>query len=497
MLEDIADPSIRPIATVTIPLLDVPDFTSVAPNAGNIDVPTPTFDFSEVDYSSTVLEQVDDMVQQMLAGGVGIPGNIWNMIWERGATQVDKSVNKAVADVNADWAGRGFDLPQGVQMSLVNELRQEGIDKKAELARDNAISYSQEEIKNLQFAVQQGIALEALRGGWYEHKLQRSFELAKYVFESSFRIFEAELSLLNAEIALYGQEAQAYKIRVEAEVAKLEKYRLDIESQQLVLSDNDNQIKLYGARIAALNTYINEYNARVQAASVEADVVRTKVQVYSEEVNAFSARISAESEKVKTYTAVVDSERVKASVYQTSVSGYAEEIKAYSAKIGASSAKSDADISIEQLKITNFDSQVKAFASDTSARATAYKARVDAYDANVRLQTAQSKDEQFKTQILVESDKNTVEFDRIKASLQVADSQNQSNAANATSNVIIDTNKSIADIMGRLAGSIYAAINVSSSESSSATKSCSVGVTAASNNTSSDSEAHIYSYDGN
>lgn len=464
-LDDIIDPDIRPIAIINIPLLEIDDFTGISPDFTKVRDLNSTFEFNEIDYTSDVLTQTDSLIQQMIAGGVGIPESIWNRIWARAGVQVDDAAKQLIEQINTDWAARGFSLPQGAQVAQVAEARQETFNKKAELARDNAIQYSQEEIKNLQFAVQQGIAFETLRGGWHEQEMQRALEVSKYIIESEINLFNAELSFINAQLQQYQIEAQVYKTLIDGEVAKLEKYRLDIASQELTLKANDNQISLYGVRIQALNLTIEDFNARVQAAGVESDVMKNKVQIYSEEIKAFSVRIQAESEKVNLYKTTVDAEVSKMSAYDIAVKVYSEEVKAYSAKIGASSAKANAEISIEQLKLATYDSAIKGYAAEVGARADAYKAEISGFSAYIDSQEAAAKDLQYKTQVKVEADKNKIAFDSEKAKLQIADSQSATRAAEASSKIVIDTNKSIAEINAGLAGSIYSAMNVGSTES--------------------------------
>ena len=476
------DIALKTIQLVNIPQIEIDDFTAIPPDFDNVRNVDDSFDFTEVDYTSDVLTQTDSLIRQMIAGGVGVPELIWNQIWERAGVQVDNSADKLVSEINIEWASRGFSMPQGVQAKQVQEARQEAFNKKSELARDNAIAYSQEEIKNLQFAVQQGIAFETLRGGWHQQAMQRSFENAKYIIESQIALLNADVSLINAKASVYNIEAQVYKTEIDAEVAKMEKYRLDIQSQELSLKDNEAQIKLYGARISALQLSIEEFNANVKAASVESEVVRTQVQVYSEEVKAFSARISAQKAEVDIYTATIDAENVKMSAYETAVKVYSAEIQAYSAKIGASSAKSDAEVKIEQLKLEKYNSMIKGYASEASAKADVYKAEVSGFDSYIKAEVAQAGDSYNQTQSLLDSDKNIIAYQSDNVKINIANAQNATRAAEASAKIVIDTNKSVGEIAAGLSGSIYSAVNVGSTESASASVSGSSG--------------HSTSYDG-
>jgi len=467
-LAEIVDPSILNINVPHIPELVISDFTATAPDFGSVrDIHSNSFNFTEIQYTSDVLSDTDLLIQQMIAGGVGIPESIWNKIFERAGTQIDHAADQLINEISTDWASRGFSLPQGVEIRLVAEARQDVFDKKAEFARDNAIAYSQEEIKNLQFAVQQGIAFETLRGGWHEQEMQRALEVAKYIVESEIQLLQADIALINAKGQIFQIEAQVYKTLIDGEVAKMEKYKLDIQAQNLKNTVNDSQVKLYSARIQYLNTFIEEYNSKVKAASVEADVIKTQVQVYSEQIKAFVSRIQAESAKIDLYKNTVEAESVKMGAYETAVKVYTAEINAYSAKIGASKAKSEAEIGIEQLKLASYDSSIKGYAAEVGAKADAFKAEASMMGAYVRGSIAQAEDEHNRIKVLLESDRNMIAFDSELVKLQVADASASARAAEASAKITIDTNKSIAEINAGLAGSIYSAINVSASDSAS------------------------------
>ena len=467
-LSDLVDPIIKDITVPNIPQVEFNDFTGIAPNFDNIHQISESFDFTEIDYTSDVLTQVDSLVQQMIAGGVGIPESIWNRIFERAGVQVDQQADQLVRQTNTEWASRGFSLPQGVQASQVQQARQEAFNKKAELARDNAIAYSQEEIKNLQFAVQQGIAFETLRGGWHEQEMQRTLESAKFVVEADIKLLEADIALINAKVSVYNSEAQVYKTLVEAEISKLEKYRLDIAAQELNIKANDNQIRLYGARIQALQLVIEEFNAEVKAAGVETQLMQTKVNVFSEKTKTFSALIQEQVSKFDTYKIAADTEGVKMSAYEIAVKAYSAEVQAYSSRIGGSKTKVDAEVAVEQLKIDTYDSYIKGYASNVGAKVDAFKADVAMFDSYIKAEGIQGDDFYKQTQSELDSDKNIVAYDSQYMKLLLADAENATRAAEASAKIHIDTTTSLAELNAGLAGSIYSAVNIGSSTSVSA-----------------------------
>ena len=471
VLDSLTDMELSTVTIPNIPGLVISDFTASAPSFDGVRDIDADFNFTEIDYTSDVLTQSDSLIQQMIVGGVGIPESIWNQIWEQAGVQIDQEFNKQEKGIRTHYASLGWSMAPGVEIALIEEARQKAFDAKAEITRDNAIAYSQEEIKNLQFAVQQGIAFETLRGGWHEQEMQRSLEVAKYIVESQISLLQADITLVNAKAQVYQTEAQVYKTLIEAEIAKMEKYRLDIQAQGLVIQSNDSQVKLYGARIQALQLAIETFNANVTAANTEANVMQTKVKVYAEEIKAFVAKLQGQKTRVELYSEINSAETTKMSAYETAVKVYTAEIGAFSEKIGASSSKADAETKIEQLKLQKYDSMIKGWVAGAGAKADVFKAEVSGFDAYVRGEVAQAGDAYNQTKSLIDSDRNVIAYDAEKAKLQIADSQSATRAAEASVKLVIDTNSKIAEIVASLAGSIYAAINIGSTESASASTS--------------------------
>lgn len=461
---ELFSPNILPINIPEIPALQISDFTGISPNADDIRNATAVFDFKEIQYSSDVLSDVDVLVQQMLAGGVGIPESIWNNIYERAGVQIDQSITQQVNTINNEWASRGFSLPQGVQVSQIAQARQEGTNKKAEFARDNAIAYSQEEIKNLQFAVQQGISFETLRGGWHEQEMQRSFEVAKYIVDSEIQLINSDIAVVNAKTEIFSVQAQVYKTLIEAEIAKYEEQRLLIQTQDLVLKTNDNTIKEYQANIQGLQLTIEEYNSKVKAANVESDLVRTRVQIYSENIKAFVAKIQAETDKMNLYKTTVDAEGIKMNAYEIAAKIYGIDIQSYSVKVGASKTKVDAETAVEQLKLTEFDSKIKGYASEAGAKSDILKSEVAAIDSFIKAENSKAQDLYRKTETDLTMDEHKIQKLSEQVKVGIANAAASARAAESTTKVLLDTNRSMAEVSSGLAGSIYSAINISSSE---------------------------------
>lgn len=494
VIGNIQEPSFVPVNLPVINELDLPAFTATAPNTSDISVPVGSFSFSETDYTSDLLTQTDSLIQQMEAGGVGVPAQIWNSIWERAAEQEQKTGEQSVKQATREWAGRGFPLPPGTLVAQVADIRQKINDKKSSLSRDIAVNYSQEEIKNLQFAVQQGIAFESLRGGWYEQMLQRSFEVAKYVFEADYRTMDAKISLANLELQAFNTEATVYKVLIEAEIAKLEESRLAIQAQELTVSSNNSQVQLYGARVAAAKLDVEMYNAQIDAVNAKVKSIEAGIQVYSEKTKAYTARVGAQSIKADIYKSQVESEGIKMNSYETSVKAYSAEVQAFSARAGAENTKLQSQTQVESLKLDKLDSDVKAFVADLSTRTDVYRTKLEAHKDLTTQTDMLMKDNQFFTSSKIDSDKNKISVAGEETKVAIANAGLAAKQAEITLELTKNINKSAAEIAAGLAGSIYSAINASSSESDSISHGYNQSQSDVDSTSFSESHQHIYDH---
>lgn len=466
-LTQITDPQITPLKLPDIPEFDsLVTFEATAPSF-DLALPTGTFEFNETLYSSDVLTQTDALVQTMIAGGVGIPDAIWDAIF---AKAEDREYNASLLAENEAvnmFSERGFSLPQGTLVALVQQAKQEANNKTATLSREIAIQYAQEEVKNLQFAVQQGIALEQLRGSWHEQRMQRTLDAAKFLFESYFRTMEAEIAIENAKLELYNIQSQVYKTRLESEAIKYEKYRLELQKQELVSEENKTQIQVHAAKMSELDAVIKKFNAEVGFRQTEVQEVQSRISLYSERIKEYAAEIQEIDTKVQVYKTKAEVEGIKAGAYETSVKAYMAETQAYNNRIDAAAKQIDAEVGIQDLKVKKYAEEVKAWEAELRARVDTYEANIRGFEAEIEKFKQDIQQEQFKNQYKLDEQKYNLEGLRIQHETEMHNAARKAELAAESTRLAVEANKAIADIEAGLTGSMYSALNISAGMSQS------------------------------
>ena len=216
VLDTIDNPKEWAIALPVVPIINIPSFITPVPSIGSISPPEGNFTWSETEYNSNLLNSTIALVETFNQGGVGIPDVVWDALWNKENDKENRAANKLIDEINEEWSSRGFQLPQGVQIAQIQEIRQNIQSTASDRAREIAIKEANLAIENLKFAVTQGIALETMLGGWYQQAVQRELEAAKFVHSLSIEIFNAEVSFYNTQLAVYQAEATVYKIQIEA-----------------------------------------------------------------------------------------------------------------------------------------------------------------------------------------------------------------------------------------------------------------------------------------
>jgi len=461
---DIAAPSLIGITVPTVVPLVIPDFDpSCAPDCLGPDVPADIgeFDFTEIDYTSDVLDQVDAMVQQMIAGGVGIPDNIWNTIWEKRRDKLSDAGSTLVSQINTEWAARGFSLPQGVQVAQIQQAREKIYTEVAEFNREIAIKYAEDEVKNLQFAVQQGIAFESLRGGWHEQQMQRALQAAMAAQEMAITLFSAEIGLYNAKIAMFNAEASVYKITVDAQVAKLQATKLEIEAAALINDVNLTTAQIYKTEVETVAVETQIYKTQVDAAVAGLESAKIEVELYAKKITKYSAEVEAAVSQYTKYKADIDFEGLKSNSYQTAAQLFSADVDAYKANAQAQSLNAAAIVDNNKNIVAGHNSTISAYSANVEAKIGLLAQHNDEIKAEADMFSAKISDTKTASETEIRSYYGAVQRYAQDVEKLIANASNRNQRHRAEADLNTQASTSVATTYAGLAGSITAAMHVS------------------------------------
>jgi hypothetical protein len=474
VLSVIKDPKEWIIALPTVPIINIDKFTGQRPSAAGIATPGNNFTWSEDPYTSETLTQIVDRVGKYFEGGVGIPPQIWESIWARDNDRENRAGEKQITEINEEWSGRNFQLPQGVQVARVDEVRQNIQSDANSRSRDIAIQEAQLEIENLKFAVQQGIALENLRGSWYQATQTRMLEAASFSAELAISLFNAEIGFYNSQVQMYLADVQVYQAEIEAELSRLEVYKSELEGQKIIGDLNLQQVQIYTAKVEALNVEIDRYNAVLAGIKTTVEVDAIRIDAYQSEVQAYSERIKAISLEYNAYETAMSGAKIESDIHKSNVDAYSSLVQAYSSQIDASAKNSNIDIDINKYKLDEYNSKIQGFISELEAEVKNLQAQSTGFDAEVKAYVSKIESEKVNIQAQSSQYLADIQLANQTTSVNIANSDTNAKNALALAGIIQQGLDAIAKINGAYAGSALAAANISMSISDSASNSASI-----------------------
>lgn len=466
------DPTLEDITLPSVPTLNLPTFTATLPGF-DLTAPSDTFDYTYEAYAAQ-LPGLITKVQEMLAGGTGLPDEIWNSLWARARERGDMDAARAIEEATEEWSARGFSLPNGVLDKKIATARQQNQNASSELSREIAIKQADMEVENIRFAVTQGIALESLYAQIHQQAQQLKYEAARYVLEAAVAIFNAQIAYQNAQLQAYVTEAQVYRTRIEAELANVELYKAQLDGQRIVGEINQQAVNLYNAKLQGLLTHIEVYKGQLEGVRTLVDVNKNEIEAFRAGVDAFTAQVQAHAAEIQTYTAKWQGEQIKAQVYGTEVQAFAQRVQAYKTANDSTIAAKDLEIRNNGYLLDKFKAQIQRYSADVDAEAKRIAAGVDVYNGKATLYSAELNAEQAR--VIADSRQFELALEEAKtdAELELKEAQINIEQLLRILQMEMEQQKTLLSVQAQIAAATMSAMNLSAvaQESESNSASC-------------------------
>ncbi|RLC97720.1 MAG: hypothetical protein DRI46_12495, partial [Chloroflexi bacterium] len=378
VLPDIEDPStIGPI------VLDIPDFEGVRPDT-TIDVIQGDYSYTPSEYEEVLLSDLTDEIHRMLGGELVLPEAAWRQIYTRTIENSDNASAVMLDEAANEYAARGWSTPGGVLNKRIREAQQKAQDAKASTNREIFIKRADMEVDTVKFAVAQGIAVEQLYlSVWttIEGNKIRAVELA---VQTAISFLNVQVAVLNAQVAAYQADASVYKTLIEAEVAKLEQYRIEIQLEQLELEADKIRIEAYNSDLKRVATLIEHHNSQVNTVRVRIETEKLAFDAYAIKMQGYLGRVQAYSAEWDGYAAGMRGEVAKTENYKARVQAYGAEVDAYRALIQGEGVRIDAEAKIAQMDIERMNGDIKRYLGQSEAEINRIEAQVNLYDTEIK-----------------------------------------------------------------------------------------------------------------
>jgi len=376
-------PTFEPVNLPDAPVVVIPEFAVPRPTSGAIAAPADDFLFAAQEYSSDLLTKTVSKVKEFLAGGVGIADHIWEQIWAREGDKENREATKLIGEVDTTWSKRRFTMPQGFQAAQIRHIHQDVRSSSATRAREVATQEAQLDIENLKFAVEQGVALESIRGNFFFQTQSHALDAAKFGYQISVEIYNAKLALFSAEVQMYVADVTAYKAQIEGALATLELYKSELEGQAIINQVNQTTLSIYLGYLEAAKTDILFFEAHITKANAEIEVTKMQFDEYRLAIDKFGAELQETSTHFDAYKLDLAKPEMQAKIYETNTSAFSALMQAKATDVDAASTEAQIKIDNNKLKIQQFTTELESYNASINAQVSQLDANTKATNTKI------------------------------------------------------------------------------------------------------------------
>ncbi len=458
----------------TMAQLHLPDLPEITLPMASFDRPVwvePPFQqdwhFDPTPYTRVLVDDLVGTLKPMIVGSDALPAYIEQAIWEKGRSRIELETNRAVDQAVSEFAARGFSEPQGQLSGRVSELRQGGQTATAEVTRDVMVRRFELAYEQQRFAITTGAALEGTLSTIHFEEQRYLLEAARVQMDTALAVVNTRLSVFNAQMQGYQTDAQVFRDRIQAELAKVELYRAQLQGVQVLGELNTQQVQIYKAQIDAVGAMADFYRERVNTVKVQADINMQSIERYKAQLQAYGQRWEAYVAEWRGYSAGVEGESKRVDIYKAMVDANAKRVDAWATsgnfqlemeRLGQQNfaVKTDAWMSrLERLRAALGTEQARL-----SAVATGVRAKVDMFQAESQVEVAASAAADRTFELGLRREQANVDTQLKNAEMMI--SQAQFLLAQ-----VVEIQKAKAQISSQLAASTMSAVNYSATVSSS------------------------------
>lgn len=460
-----AIPELIDIVIPSAPSIMLPTFSGVRPS-GDIPIPVENFAFTPEQYTSALLDKVTGRVSAMLEGGTGLPAAVAQALRDRAYVAVDAEEARAVQTARDEFASMGWDEPNGMLAARLLQVRQNSQSQRSALSRDIYIRDEEIAIENLRFAVTNGISLESQLISAHNAHMQLSLQAEQFAVDVSIRIFDGRVALFNAQMQAYQVDAQVYRDLIQAELAKLEIFKAQIDAERLKGEINQQAVAIYEQRVRALLAHVEIYKAQIDAVRAQGEANAQQIEAYRTTVQAYAERVRAHTAIWDGYRSRVDAELAKGRVYETLTNAYATRVRAWSDVQTSRAQQQTAQVRMRELELQGWRGQVDTFVALVGAereRVTTelgiFNGLIERFRAQTALEVAAGDAAGRQFQLSMEQERARVDTSLKQAELDIQQLVQLVGLA-------LEKLKTIATVSSQLAASSMSAVNFSAGVSS-------------------------------
>lgn len=462
-------PTFQSLNLPDVPVINLPAWAAERPDLAEPSiVENWTFDYEA--YTGTLVETLVETLKPMIREPNGLPLALERALFERNRSRIEVEANRAVDQAYNDLGNRGFDIPQGVVFDQARSIRQGAQNSIAEASRDITIEKLKADLEQQRFAITQGAALEATLIQLYSTQQQYALEAARFGRDTALAVFDARIKIMQFRLQAYQTDAQVYRDLIQAELAKVEVYKAELDGQRLIGEINAQLLQRYQGQLQAVQIMADLYKTDVDTVRVQADIQMQAIEKYKARIDAYTARWGAFSSEVQAYASANQVEVTKADVYRSMVDANAKRVDAWSTAANVEVRKRELDISVFSAELDGWKTYTQRLQAMLDVERARLAAVGQSWDAQARMYAASASVEESASAAADRSFNLGLESERARVDTQLKVADMKIKDSEFLAQQMVEIQKAIAQIASQLAASTMSAVNYGASVSSSRSK---------------------------
>lgn len=462
-------PSPKQLYELNIP--DAPELPEVEFEAErpefDFDAPDGTFNWQETAYSSDLMDSVKANLQSLIDGGLGLPAAIEQALFERGRERADTLGLARVQQAENLMASRGIYEGGGYMRATLEKARFEARTDAAGHNRDITIEAAKITVESVRFGLSQAATLEIALLQENSQINQRSLEAAKIAKDVSISVFNAHVSRYNLEVELFKADAQVFLNRIQANIARAEMFKAEIDAQKAIGEINEGLIRSYIAELQSIDTLANIYRSKLEAAKVAGEINVQRLEQARIKVQTYATRVEAWGKEQDGYRTQVEAAMGNVRMYEVVGNVYARRCEAFKSINESYFQQAQARIEVQKLGFAGFNAELEAArallaaqVARNNSKAQLFSSQADMYSAEGQVAAAESAAQDRTNELRVR-----VATARLESILKITDSRINQNAQ--IYGLYVEQLKAKAQVVSQLAAATMSGVNFGASYSGS------------------------------
>ncbi len=302
---------------------------------------------------------------------------------------------------------------------------------------------------------------------------QMLLQAAQFQRDSTLAVLDYRVKVFGMRLQAWQTEAQVLRDRIQAELAKVEVFRAQLDGERLRGELNQQRIAIYTARLQGIQTLADFYKTQVQTVAVQADINKLEIDRYKAAVDAYGERWRAHTAEWQGYIASVEGESKRADLYRTLVDANAKRVDAWATSSSLHfeaeklrMAQHGVNVNVWQTGLQRLEALLSAERARLAAVGQSIDAKARIYQADAGVETAASAATDRSFELGLRREQANVDTQLQQAQMQVTQAMNLLAQA-------IEIQKAKAQISSQLAASTMSAVNYGASISGSNSRSTS------------------------